>query len=71
MNTTQGQFGNVYNLAASRDIKEKTGKGAAVRATTPESPEFKQHADEALAINTPPKRSLFDKTMDYLGMTSK
>lgn len=70
---SNNEFSNVYDLSASRKIKQSTGQSRAVKKTAPDSPEMVKHEDEALAIHKAPavKKSLFDKTMDYLGMSSE
>lgn len=71
MSNLSRQFDNVYDLGASRAIKEKTGQGVAVRKSAPESPELIKHENEAMAMGNPapaPKKSRFDKTMEYLGL---
>lgn len=65
------QFDNVYDLGASRAIKKKTGQSVAVRKSAPESAELIKHENEAMAMGNPepkPKKSMFDKTMEYLGL---
>lgn len=47
------QFDNVFSLDATRKVKERTGKGPALRMTSPETPEFARHADEAIGLNAP------------------
>jgi hypothetical protein len=47
---SSGQFDNVFSLGAARELKKRTGKGAAVKVT-PDSPSMIKHEDEALAIH--------------------
>ena len=74
-NLSNNQFGNVYNFAAAKKVKGLTGSGAPVKMTTPETPEFTKHANEAMAVansgqkTSKPKRSLFERAMDYIGMS--
>ena len=67
MNIDSNQFDNVYNLAASRNVKKSIGRGAPVKMTTAESPEFKKHADEAMKLGNP-KVSLLGKAAKFLGL---
>lgn len=71
MTLSNQEFSNVYDLGASRKVKQATGQGRAIRSNTPESSSFAKHADEAMAMGNPtpaPKKSAFDKTMEYLGL---
>ena len=67
---SNSEFKNVYDLGASRKVKEATGQGRGIRVTTPDSPEMTKHEDEALAIHKEPekKKSAYDKAMEYLGL---
>lgn len=66
------QFDNVYDLAASRKVKKITGRGVPIRKISgPDSPSMIKHENEAMAMGNPapaPKKSLFDRTMEYLGL---
>ena len=71
MSNLSQQFNNVLDLGASRKIKAATGKSVPVRASAPDSPALTKHEDEAMALGNPtpaPKKSMFDKTMEYLGL---
>ena len=74
MTISNNQFKNVYNLAAARDIKKRTGQGVAVRMTAPDSPEMIKHENEAMAIANP-KKSKMQKVgyaiKDALGLTER
>lgn len=68
-NLSSHQF-KVLDFNAAKRVKEATGRAAAIPMTTSESPEFEQHANEAMALGNPPKpkKSLFRKAADYLGI---
>ena len=68
MSLSNGQFKNVYDLAASREIKKRTGVATGVRMTRPDSPEMVKHEDEAMSMGnpTPKKRSLGDKVLNKI-----
>ena len=52
-----GFLGNrVLDFNASKAIKAKTGVSKSVPLTTPESPEFEKHANEAMTMGNPPKK---------------
>lgn len=77
---SESQFGNVLDLSASRAIKARTGQSIPVRSSAPESPAMEKHIESALAIHKAPaqKKSLgsrvssaYNKTMNYLGMTTE
>ena len=66
-----GQQFNVFDLAASRKVKAKTGVGKAIKLdTTPESPEMEKHINEAMALANPvpKKKTLLDKFGEKLGL---
>ena len=53
-NLSKSAFQNVYSLDAARKVKAMTGKSAApIRMSTPESPEFRRHANEAMSMANP------------------
>lgn len=68
-NLNGNQFKNVYDLSASRAIKQKTGQSVAVRKSAPESAELIKHENEAMAMGnpTPEKKSMVGKALDKLG----
>lgn len=73
-----GQHNNVYDLAASRTIKKKTGQAVPIKkSSTPDSPSLIKHENEAMALGnpTPAKRTLkssikkgADAVTKYLGL---
>ena len=70
MTLSNQEFNNVYDLSASRKVKAATGQGRAILTTTPDSKEMTKHEDEAMALGNPvkKKKSLYNKTMEYLGI---
>ena len=64
------QFSNVFDLGASRKIKQSTGKTRAVRSTTPESPELEKRANQAIELNKPvkQKKSIYKRAVEYLAL---
>lgn len=68
-NLSNNQFKNVYDLSASRKVKQATGQSAAIRMSAPSSPEMIKHEDEAMAMGNPVKKkqSLSDKVYGKVG----
>lgn len=47
------QHNNVYDLAASRIVKEKTGQTVPIKNSTPDSPSLIKHENEAMKLGNP------------------
>ena len=66
-----GFLGNrVLDFNASKAVKAKTGVSKAIPMTTPETPEFTKHANEAMAMGNPPKqkKSMLEKFGRAIGV---
>lgn len=74
MTLSNSQFKNVYNLAAARDVKKRTGQGIAIKMSAPDSPEMIKHENEAMAVGNP-KQSRLQKVgyaiADALGLSER
>ena len=54
MNRTEGQFdNNVYDLGASRIVKQRTGVSMPIKLSAPDSPSMVKHEDQAMKAGNP------------------
>ena len=73
MTLSQPQFNNVYDLAASRKVKQRTGVTTGVKVGT-DSPELTRHEDQAVAMGNPQKTKMQKigyAIKDALGLTER
>ena len=71
MTLSQPQFNNVYDLAASRKVKQRTGVTTGVKVGK-DSAELTRHEDQAVAMGNPQKtrmQKIGHKILDTLGLT--
>ena len=72
MNPDSSQFNNVYDLSASRAVKQKTGQAVPIKQTSEDdSPSLIKHEDEAMAMGNPvpTKTSKLNHITNYLGLS--
>lgn len=54
MNRSEDQFdNNVYDLAASRTVKQKTGVSMPIKLSAPDIPSMVKHEDQAMKVGNP------------------
>ena len=74
MPLSNSEFSNVYDLAASRKVKERTGVTTGVKIGK-DSPELTKHENEALSFHPKPKKNrmknLGNKILDTLGLSEE
>ena len=68
MNPKEGQFDNTVDLGIARMTKKATGTPRKVPADKPDMLSHENFAMELGNSAKKPKKNLFDKTMEYLGL---
>jgi len=53
MNRNEGQFDNVYDLAATRTVKQKTGVTMPIKKSASDDSSMVKHEDQAMKVGNP------------------